>query len=57
MDSIESLKDCLIADEIQRIEELDRDDLVRELIEEKTRKIESLRDLKSIQNYGKRQKN
>jgi uncharacterized pyridoxal phosphate-containing UPF0001 family protein len=55
MESIESLKDYLISDEIQRIESLDRVELVRELIEEKARKIESLRDLVEIKNYGKGQ--
>lgn len=51
---IESMKDYMIADEIKRIESLDRVELVRELVEEKTKVIESLTDLKSIQNYGKR---
>ena len=48
------MKDYMIADEIKRIESLDRVELVRELVEEKTKVIESLTDLKSIQNYGKR---
>lgn len=56
MESIESLKDFLIADEIQRIEFLDRNELVREMIEEKTREIESLSDLKSIKEYGNKNK-
>jgi len=51
MESIESLKDFLIADEIQRIELLNKGELLRELIEEKTRKIESLNDLVEIKNY------
>ena len=56
MESIESLKDYLISDEIQRIESLSRVELVRELIEMKSRKIESLSDLKSIQEYGNKNK-
>ena len=56
MESIESLKDCLISDEIQRIESLSRVELVRELIEMKSRKIESLNDLKSIKEYGNKNK-
>lgn len=50
---IESIKDYMISDEIKRIESLDRIELVRELIEEKTRKIESLRDLVEIKKYGR----
>ena len=56
MESIESLKDYLISDEIQRIESLSRVELVRELIEMKSRKIESLSDLKSIKEYGNKNK-
>jgi len=56
MESIESLKDYLISDEIQRIESLSRVELVRELIEMKSRKIESLNDLKSIKKYGNKNK-
>lgn len=51
MESIESLKDFLISDEIQRIESLNKGELLKELIEEKTRKIESLKDLVEIKNY------
>lgn len=54
MQSIESLKDYLIADEIIRIQSLSREELVRELITTKTEKIEPLNDLKSIIKYGER---
>ena len=52
MESIESLKDYLISDEILRIESLSREELIRELVEVNSRKIESLGDLKSIKEYG-----
>lgn len=54
MQSIESLKDYLIADEIIRIQSLSREKLVRELVTVKSEKIESLNDLKSIIKYGER---
>lgn len=54
MQSIESLKDYLIADEIIRIQSLSQEELVRELITTKTEKIEPLNDLKSIIKYGER---
>ena len=41
MNHIDDIKDYLIADEIQRIESLSRDELVRELISIKTLEIES----------------
>ncbi len=41
MNSLESLLDYLIADEIQRIQKLSHEDLVRELIEIKTSQIET----------------
>lgn len=53
MDSIESLKDYLIADEIRRIESLSREKLIRELVAVNSKKIEPLNDLESIQEYGK----
>jgi len=56
MESIESLKDYLISDEIQRIESLSREELVGELVEMTSRKIESLSDLKSIKEYGNKNK-
>ena len=52
MESLESLKDCLIANEIQRITSLTREDLERELIEFQSRQIESLEDLASVLEYG-----
>jgi len=56
MESIESLKDYLIADEIIRIQSLSREQLIRELVIVKSKKIESLNDLKSIKEYGNKNK-
>ena len=53
MNSIESLKDYLIADEITRIESLSREALVRELVAVRSEQIESLNDVKSIRKYAK----
>ena len=44
MNSLEELKDYLIADEIQRIESLTREELVRELMDVKSKDIETLSD-------------
>lgn len=41
MNHIDDIKDYLIADEIQRIKSLSRDELVQELISAKTLEIES----------------
>jgi len=41
MNSATELKDCLIADEINRIVALTRQELIRELIEVKSRTIEN----------------
>lgn len=54
MNDIESLKDYLIADEILRITTLSREKLENELIEIKSKEIESLKDLISIKVYGER---
>ncbi len=54
MDSIESLRDYLIADEIRRIQSLTRDELERELIELRSGEIEATPDeelLKKIWNH------
>ncbi len=48
MNHIDDIKDYLIADEIQRIKSLSRDELVRELISVKTLEIES----NPVQIYG-----
>ena len=40
MNDIEDLRDALIADEIQRIQSLSREDLVRELVAVKSEKLE-----------------
>lgn len=53
MESIESLKDYLIADEIIRIESLSREEVVRELVSVNVKKIESLKDLREVMKYGK----
>jgi hypothetical protein len=52
MNSIESLKDYLIADEIKRIESLSREKLISELVAVKSEMIESFTDLKEIREYG-----
>jgi hypothetical protein len=57
MEDIESLKDYRIADEILRIQSLSREKLEEELIEMKSREIESLNDLVSIKEYGNKYKN
>ena len=53
MESLESLKDYMIADEILRVKQMTREELERELIELKSRQIESLRDLNEVREYGK----
>jgi len=53
MESLESLKDYLIADWIMKVKKMTRDELERELIELKSRQIESLKDLTEIREYGK----
>jgi hypothetical protein len=57
MEDIESLKDYKIADEILRIQSLSREKLEEELIEMKSREIESLNDLVSIKEYGNKKRN
>lgn len=42
MNDIESIKDCLIADEIQHIQSLSREQLVRELVEVRSTEIEHM---------------
>ena len=53
MESIESLKDYLIADWIMKVKQMTREELERELIELKSRQIESLKDLNAVMKYGK----
>jgi hypothetical protein len=55
MNSLEELKDYLIADEILRIESLTQKELVDELMDLKTRQIESLSPDEVI-NYLKNKK-
>lgn len=55
MNSIEELRDARIATEIQRIEGLSRENLVRELVEIRAAFIESLDD-REILLYGKTRK-
>jgi predicted RNA-binding protein with RPS1 domain len=52
MNHIEDIKDYLIADEIQRIKSLSRDELERELISVKTLEIESSSVRLYENNYG-----
>ncbi len=48
MNSITEIKDYLITDEIERIENLSSEQLMRELIEVKTRKIEKMSDVEIL---------
>ena len=43
MNSIEEVKDCVIADEIMRIQVLTKEDLIRELIDVRSRQIETMK--------------
>ena len=56
MESLESLKDYMIADEILRVKQMTREELERELIELKSRQIESLKDLNEVIDYGNKNK-
>lgn len=53
----ESLKDYVIVDMIEKVKKMTRDQLERELIELKSRQIDSLRDLSEIREYGKQKAN
>ena len=53
MESLESLKDYLIADWIMKVKQMTREELERELIELTSRQIESLKDLSEVMKYGK----
>ena len=55
MQSVEELKDCVIADMIQKVEKMTREQLVRELINLKAEKIETLKNLNEILNYGRQE--
>lgn len=57
MNSTSELKDYLIADEIQRISSLSKEELIRELIDLKSRAIEEMNDYELLnQNkYGKKE--
>ena len=57
MNSITEIKDCLIVEEIERIKNLSNEQLIRELIEVKTKKIEKMTDVeifKILQKNGNR---
>ena len=56
MESLESLKDYLIADWIMKVKQMTREELERELIELKSRQIESLRELNEVIDYGNKNK-
>ena len=56
MESLESLKDYMIADWIMKVKQMTREELERELIELKSRQIESLRDLNEVIDYGNKNK-
>lgn len=49
---IESLRDVVIAEMILRVKKMTRDELERQLISVEGEKIESLKDLNEILNYG-----
>lgn len=49
----ESLKDYVIVDMIEEVKKMTREQLERELIELKSRQIESLKDLNEVMKYGK----
>ena len=53
MNSIEELRDYRLADEIQRIQSLSREQLLEELIEIQTSYILSLNDREILSVYGK----
>ena len=42
MNSIEEVKDCVIADEIMRIQNLSRENLIKELIDVESKQIEAM---------------
>jgi len=52
----ESLKDYVIVDMIEEVKKMTRDELERELIELKSRQIESFKDLTEIREYGNKNK-
>lgn len=52
----ESLKDYVIADMIEEVTKMTREHLERELIELKSRQIESLKDLNEVIKYGNKYK-
>lgn len=52
MNHVDDIKDYLIADEIQRIKSLSRDELVQELISVKTLEIESRPVRLNTNEYG-----
>ena len=43
MNSIEEVKDCVIADEIMRIETLTKEDLLKELVDIRSKQIEVMK--------------
>ena len=52
---IESLRDVVISEMILRVKKMTRDELERQLISVEGEKIESLKDLNELLNYGKGQ--
>lgn len=52
----ESLKDYVIVDMIEAVKKMTREQLERELIELKSRQIESLKDLNDVIKYGNKYK-
>ena len=51
MNSIEELRDYRLADEIQRIQSLSREDLIRELVAIRASYIEGLTDAQILHGY------
>jgi len=52
----ESLRDVVISEMILRVKKMTRDELERQLISAEGEKIESLKDLNEIINYGNKNK-
>jgi len=55
MESVEEIRDYVLADMIQEVEKMTRGQLVRELINLKAEKIEALKNPIEIINYGRQE--
>ncbi len=52
----ESLKDCVIVDMIEKVKKMTRDELERLVIDFESRKIETLKTLNEVIDYGNKNK-